>query len=259
MNVFIYAIIILAATISGSVTGLGGGVIIKPLFDIIGYHDASTISFYSSTAVFTMCVVSIYNQTKKGFEFDLKTIIAISMGSILGGFLGENIFNAVTVFLMNNQVKIIQSFLLGLMLIIILLYALNKDKVIHYKLTNIFVIFGAGVLLGTISIFLGIGGGPLNVAIMMILFSYSMKDAAIYSIATIFFSQVSKLTVLTLNKKIFEFDLSFVPIICIAAIVGGIIGTLINQKLDNKSVEKFYNILMVVLLFISSYNIISNI
>lgn len=259
MDILIYSNVILIATISGAITGLGGGVIIKPLLDIIGLHDPSTISFYSSVAVFTMCIVSIYKQAKSGFEFDLKTIIFISIGSILGGLFGEKVFNISLTFLENNQLKVVQAILLGLMLIVILIYSLNKDKIRNYKIKNLYVILLVGFLLGTISIFLGIGGGPLNVAIMMFLFSYSMKDAAIYSIATIFFSQVSKLTTLALSKRMFEFDWGFIPYICISAIIGGFIGTLINQKLDNRNIEKFYNTLMIVLLLISSYNVLSNI
>lgn len=96
MVIVLYSVIILIATIFGAIAGLGGGVIIKPLFDIIGVHDASTIGFYSSVAVFTRCVVSIFKQIKKGFQFDLKTMIFIAIGSLIGGLLGENILNNVT-------------------------------------------------------------------------------------------------------------------------------------------------------------------
>ena len=57
MVVVIYSLVIVIATVLGAIAGLGGGVIIKPLFDLIGAHQASTIGFYSSVAVFTMCIV----------------------------------------------------------------------------------------------------------------------------------------------------------------------------------------------------------
>lgn len=259
MNVLIYIVIVLSATMSGAITGLGGGVIIKPLFDLVGFHDASTIGFYSSVAVFTMCIVSIYKQVKNGFSFNIKVVILISMGSILGGLLGEKIFNLAISSLENNQVKAIQASLLGFTLILIIFYTLNKHRIKHYNIDNKVTIIIVGFLLGTISIFLGIGGGPLNVAVMMLLFLCNMKEAAVYSIATIFFSQVSKLATIIVSGKITEFELGFIPFICVASIIGGFIGTGINQRLNNKSIEKFYNLLMILLLFISIYNIAYNI
>lgn len=258
MVILLYVVTVLIATTVGAIAGLGGGVIIKPVFDLIGFHDASTIGFYSSVAVFTMCIVSIIKQLKKGFQFDQKTVIFISIGSIVGGLLGEVIFNFVTASLANAQVKVIQAGLLELTLFVILLYTLKKDKIKGYHVTHPLAIFAVGLFLGTISIFLGIGGGPLNVALLTLLFSYSMKEATIYSIATIFFSQISKLGSIIIAGQLFTFDLSLVPCIMIAAIAGGYIGTLINQKLDDRNVSKIYISLIFVLIFISFYNVISN-
>lgn len=259
MIILLYVIIILIATISGAITGLGGGVIIKPLFDIIGYHDASSIGFYSSFAVFTMCIVSIYKQIRNGFNFKFNMLLTISFGSAVGGILGEKAFSVATSILENNIVKIIQSSLLGITLLCILLYTLNKAKIKHYNIENLLIIFSLGAFLGAISIFLGIGGGPLNVALMMYLFYFSMKEASIYSIATIFFSQISKLMIVFIEGKIANFDLKFIPFIIVSAIIGGWIGTVINQKLKSRSIERLYNLLMIILLCISIYNITVNI
>lgn len=258
MIIILYSTIILFATIFGAIAGLGGGVIIKPLFDMIGVHDASTIGFYSSVAVLTMCIVSIFKQIKKGFQFDLKTIICISIGSLIGGLLGETIFNIIMQYLDNNTVKIIQAVLLGITLILIMIYTLHKNKFKTYHMKSKASIFVVGIFLGSISVFLGIGGGPLNVAILMLLFSLEMKESVIYSITTIFFSQVSKLGQIALTGKLIEYDLTYVPFICICAVLGGFIGTCINQKLNNQKIEKIYLALIVLLIGISCYNVISH-
>lgn len=256
--IILYTIIVLIATISGAIAGLGGGVIIKPLFDLIGYHDASTIGFYSSTAVFTMCLVSIYKQLKEKFKFNIKIVSAISFGSLVGGYIGESIFNVVTSNTQDNIVKIIQAGLLGVTLILILIYTLNKEKIKQFKIDNLFIIFIVGFLLGSISVFLGIGGGPLNVATVMLLFSFDIKEASIYSIATIFFSQISKLGTVFLSGSFQNYDLSIIPFTSISAILGGYIGTLLNQKLDNKKIQNIYIFIIVVLIGISIFNIIKN-
>lgn len=258
MIILLYVLIVLFATISGAIAGLGGGVIIKPLFDMLGYHDASTIGVYSCLAVFTMCIVSILKQLRSGFSFDMKTGLSISLGSLAGGLLGDALFAMVTSSYADHMVKVIQALLLGITLVLILIYTFAKDKVTHYQIRNIGVTFLVGLFLGAISVFLGIGGGPMNVALLMLLFSYSMKEAAVYSIVTIFFSQLSKISTLVIGGTLLEYDLSVVPYICVAAIIGGFIGTTYNQKLTDKAIEKFYVFLLVVLLVISGYNVWSN-
>lgn len=254
----IYILVILLATISGAIAGLGGGVIIKPVLDMIGYHNASTIGFYSSLAVFTMSIVSIYKQLKNGFRFETKTVILIALGSMLGGIVGETIFALTTASLSNRLVKVIQASLLLITLIMIIIYSLNKDKINHYQIKNPLIVLLVGLGLGAISIFLGIGGGPLNVALLMLLFSYPMKEATIYSISTIFFSQLSKLATISLSGQLLSFDLKFVPAIIITAILGGYIGTCINQRMKNKQIHQIYNFLIIILMIISTYNILTN-
>lgn len=257
--IVVYSIVILVATTVGAIAGLGGGVIIKPLLDLIGYHDASTIGFYSCVAVFVMCIVSIIKQLKKGFQLDLKTVIYISIGSCIGGVIGDFLFTNVTQQFNNNIVKVIQAFLLLITLIFILIYTLKKDKIKMHNITNPIFILLLGLFLGTVSVFLGIGGGPLNVSLLILLFSFTMKQATVYSIATIFFSQLSKLVSIAVSGSVMSFDLSFLPYICISAIIGGYIGTIFNQRLSDRLIEKVYIVLIYVLIGISIYNIVRNI
>ena len=62
-----------------------------------------------------------------------------------------------------------------------------------------------------------------------------------------------------MGAKLFTYDLSVVPYICISAIVGGLIGTVINQKLNTDNIEKVFNIIMVILLIVCSFNVFSNV
>lgn len=257
--IYLYVIIILLATISGSIAGLGGGVIIKPLLDMIGYHDVNTISFYSSVAVFSMCIVSIYKQLKNGFSFDLKVISSICIGSIIGGFIGETILTAILQVVDNGSVKALQAILLLFSLVVIVFYTKYKDTIKTLKIQNVFIIFCIGLLLGGFSIFLSIGGGPLNVTVLLVFFSYSLKEATVYSIATIFFSQISKLGSILFLGKITQYEISFIPFIIVSAIIGGYIGTIINQRMKETMIQKTYTILLYVLIIISCYNIYVNI
>ncbi|HLQ75126.1 MAG TPA: sulfite exporter TauE/SafE family protein, partial [Alloiococcus sp.] len=55
----IYFAVGLIATIFGALAGLGGGVIIKPVLDLLGDYDVGTISVLSAATVFSMSVVSL--------------------------------------------------------------------------------------------------------------------------------------------------------------------------------------------------------
>lgn len=54
----VYFLIALLATTAGAMTGMGGGVIIKPLLDLLGDYDAATIGVLSALTVFVMSLVS---------------------------------------------------------------------------------------------------------------------------------------------------------------------------------------------------------
>lgn len=254
MIYLVYCLVIVCATSLGAVAGLGGGVIIKPLLDLIGYHDAATIGMLSSVAVFTMCVVSLAKQAKAGFSFDRTVVVAISLGSLAGGLVGEQVFSVATAQLDSDLVKAVQAAVLALTLVLILAYTLAQDRLPSWQVKSPVAIFCAGLFLGAVSVFLGIGGGPLNVACMGLLFSYGMKEATVYSLATIFFSQLSKLGANALSGELWSLDAGFVLAVVVPAVAGGLIGTRINQRVSDEVVRRIYLGIMVALLVLSCFN-----
>ena len=259
MLYLIYALVIIVATSLGAVAGLGGGVIIKPLLDLVGAHDAAAINIYSSVAVFVMCCVSLTKQLRAGFEFDKKTVLSVSVGSLLGGVAGDKVFSALTGSFDNHLVKAVQAGVLAVVLGLIFIYTIKQDKMPSWKLTTPAVIFVAGFALGALAVFLGIGGGPLNVAALSLLFGLGAKEGAVYSLAIIFFSQLSKLVLSATSGVLWAVDLTFVPFVVIPAIAGGFIGTYFNRKLSEEGVRKIYVFVMALLPLISLYNCVTNV
>ncbi|MEG2119590.1 MAG: sulfite exporter TauE/SafE family protein, partial [Pseudoflavonifractor sp.] len=62
LKLLLYFLIAIGATTAGSMTGMGGGVIIKPLLDLLHGFDVETIGVLSAITVFAMSVVSIGKQ-----------------------------------------------------------------------------------------------------------------------------------------------------------------------------------------------------
>ncbi|MGL5330471.1 MAG: hypothetical protein ACRDD7_14465, partial [Peptostreptococcaceae bacterium] len=73
----------------GGITGLGGGMLIKPMLGNILYMSATKLSLYvskfiSTTVVFSMSAKSANMYRKSGFEYNLKLFVYISIGLVLG-------------------------------------------------------------------------------------------------------------------------------------------------------------------------------
>jgi len=249
----IYFLVIILAICLGATSGMGGGVIIKPLLDLIGYHDLTSITFYSSVAVFTMSISSTYKQLKNGIQVRWASALNISMGAIVGGLIGNQLFNHLIVYFGNDQtVQLTQVALTVLCMLFVLIYTLFIKK--SFALKSRIIYFIAGVFLGTISVLLGIGGGPINVALLLLLFDLSMKEATVYSIITIFFSQIAKLGQIGFSTGFGIFDLSFLLVVIPAALLGGYLGGFISGKVSNKVVSKIFIFADILVIIINLYN-----
>lgn len=101
---------------------------------------------------------------------------------------------------------------------------------------------------------LGIGGGPINVSVLMLLFSLPIKEATVYSICTIFFSQFAKLITIALTTGFGQYDLTVLWFVVPAAIIGGSLGAKLSNVLSpNKVTVVFQGVILLVLL-INLYN-----
>lgn len=252
--IIIYFITIFLSNTVGAISGMGGGVIIKPVLDFIGLHSLSAIAFYSSTAVFTMSVSSTYKQLKSGVKIDLPQALGISLGSLIGGVIGDQLLaQLLQYFGSDDQVQMIQNVIMIATLVLVLLY--NQWGKKQFTLSGIAIYFLTGISLGLISTFLGIGGGPINVAALTLLFGMDIKQSTVYSIITIFFSQIAKLTAIGLTTGFQVYDLSILWAIIPAALFGGYCGGLLSSKMDEKQVKNIYSVIVLLVLCINAYNL----
>lgn len=248
----IYAVVIFIATFLGASAGLGGGVIIKPVLDFIGAHDLNTISFLSTSAVFTMSVYSTIKQIRNKVKFDYMMILLIAIGAMLGGNLGSNAFSSLLKVMDTGILKCMQALMLAGLLVVVLLNVNIPHKNLEVK--NKIMTFVIGVVLGMISSFLGIGGGPINVAVFIFFFSTDMKTATVYSIATILFSQASKLITIATSTGFGAFDLSLLLYTLPMAILGGIVGTKVNRISSEKVITNIFNVTVFAIIVLNIYN-----
>ena len=250
----IYSAVILVATTLGAFVGLGGGVIIKPVLDFIGKEPRMQVDFLSAAAVFTMSVVSTGKCINRRQKFDIGIIIFIAAGSIAGGWLGSAVMDYIGTLIVQQTIRCIQAFVLAALLTAVSIYVSKCS--FSFEIKNKFAILLVGLMLGFFASFLGIGGGPINVAVLTLFFSMNVKDSAVYSVAIIFFSQLSKLITIfaTAGLEPYAHQWKTLLFILPAAVIGGFVGSSFNRKYDDKIIRKVFVAVMVILIALNIYN-----
>ena len=250
----IYAAVILVATTLGAFVGLGGGVIIKPVLDFIGAEPRMQVDFLSAVAVFTMSIVSTGKAIKNKTRFNKNIIAFISAGSIAGGFLGSRCMDFLGTVADQNIIRCIQAFILASLVSAVCFYVSKERKSFHVK--NNAAIIAVGLSLGFLASFLGIGGGPINVAVLTLFFSMNVKESAVYSVAIIFFSQLTKLITMFATSGVEAYSHQWKTLLFIlpAAVLGGIIGSKFNRKFDDKIIRKVFTAVMILIVLLNVYN-----
>ncbi len=260
MGIILFFLISFFASTVGVISGLGGGIIIKPVLDMSGLAGVAVASFMSGVTVLSMTTMNLVRglMHPKSMLVDRKRSPFLAIGSIAGGFLGNFIYEQ---FMKSvgpegqHVVGAVQAAILFLITAAVMLYMIKKDKIKTKNIQNLFVSLAVGLALGMISSFLGIGGGPMNLVVLYYFFSMSSKVAAQNSLFIIFCSQLVSL-ISTLVGHTVPNDL--VPANLIVMIIGGIAGALLggyfNKKMDDKMVDKLLMGVFTLILIINIYN-----
>lgn len=235
--IIIYLIVAFLATTIGSMTGMGGGVIIKPVMDLISDYPVETVGIISSITVFSMAVVSAVKYALKGQRMKLRIILPVAVGSAVGGMVGQLGIELLDGIWNIQLVKMIQNILLVIVLVIVFLYMKYKPRYRGPDSDNLIISTLLGFSLGMLSSFIGIGGGPINVVAFTYLYGVDIKKASIASLVSIVFSQFTKLTQVGLTMGFAQYDLSIVPYMVIMAIIGAQVGSVLTRRLTGNMVE----------------------
>jgi len=237
---FIYAIVIAAACILGAIVGLGGGVFIRPIFDAIGHHGVHEIGFFASSAILAMAIVSTIKKMRDGTKIDPAIVLTISLGAVVGGFIGDRLVlqSLLNLFAYESHVQYVQ--IIATVVVLSLSLLLTAKSTLRLPVKNKLFSVILGVALGSLAAFLGIGGGPINVPLMMIFFGLGIKDATAYSIVIIFFSHFSRLATMGVTVGFSHFDLAILPFVIVAAALGGLIGARLSKIFSEKTVKRLF-------------------
>lgn len=252
-----YLLIAFIASVLGGVSGIGGGVIIKPSLDFFSSLDVSTISFLSGCTVLSMTSVTLMRNRKLDIQLHPRISTLLAFGGILGGLAGKQLFDSVYRLYSPSTVSALQSAVLSIMVLGVLLFLIFKQKLTTWHIKNPVLILFVGLFLGSIASFLGIGGGPINIALLYLLFSMNSKEAALNSIFIIFLSQSASLIFTAARSLIPAFDPVHLAMMVAGGVSGALLGSFITRKVSLRGVDTVFGAVLIIILTMSTLNFIA--
>lgn len=257
MDSLLFLGVALGASVIGAICGIGGGVIIKPVLDLLGLAPLPTINFFSACTVLSMSLYSVARaRAAKERVIDMSVGWPLGIGAALGGILGKAAFEATrAAFASPGAAGAVQAALLLLLTIGTLIYTLRRDKVRPRRFRHPALIALIGLGLGLMSSYLGIGGGPINLVVLHYFFSMETKKAAQNSLFIILISQAASLLLTLTGGSLPAFRALDLLLMMAGGVLGAMMGRALNKRLDNATVNRLFIWLMVLIILISAYNV----
>lgn len=240
MNILLFIIALVAMGL-GSLAGLGGGIIIKPILDLL-HFDALLVSGLSSLTVLSIAITSSAKHIYRKRFNERSTFLVV--GALFGGLIGNLILFSYEV----ENLQSTQSLMLAITLGVILVLTPFKKKWKSFSIEDRAVYVLVGLMLGGLSSFLGIGGGPINFFLLYVLFRLENKELAAASVFIVAAAQVSKLMFIP------RFDLSYLWFMIPGGIIGGYLGAFYNNKINTKTTGIIFYTSIFVMILINLYN-----
>lgn len=252
-----YFLLTFVACSIGAVAGVGGGIIIKPLMDVFSGLPLSTINAMSGITVLTMTSVSLWKARTNAYGIQLQKVVYVAGGGVIGGMIGLRIFSALLTAIGNAaQVNVIQTVMLSVIVIVIMIGELKHGKLPQYHYEHPAILIGLGTVLGMLAVFLGIGGGPFNRPILLMLLGLNSKNAAYFSLAIIFFSQLSSVITLGVTTQFAPVDWSILPFMMLGAVIGGVVGAKVAVNLKDAYFDRFFFGVLVLMMLLNVFNLV---
>lgn len=247
-----------AACILGTICGMGGGIIIKPVLDATGVMSVAQVTFLSGCTVIAMSCWSVGKAVlKKESVLDLHSTPYLAVGAALGGLAGKRLFNLVAAqFAERNMAGGVQACLLFAATLLTLLYTVNKSRFCPMHIQSRAAAVGIGLLLGLLGAFLGIGGGPFNVAALCYFFSMPTKKATQNSLLIVLFSQLASTLQTIAVTGAPQVGVLLPGGMIVVAVAASEVGRRIHRSINERQAESCLQGAMVLILGISVYNAI---
>ena len=228
-----------AAGAVGSITGVGGGVLITPALTFIGFtsSQAASTSLIAVTSTSASSTIAYSKQKRIDYAIGLKMVALSIPGAITGALLSNEVSNE------NFKAYF------AIILIVTGLYIAYKNSIVKEqspkasKSTALDLLFYAGSFAaGIVSSLFGIGGGIIFVPLMILLLRMTMLRAGPTSqLILLISSTVGVLTHAILGHP----DYVHGSFLAIGAFVGGQVGARLSHRIEESILKKLLSIILI--------------
>lgn len=254
INLFTF-LVCFTASVIGGLCGIGGGVLAKPLLDAVGVMPVSTVSFLSGLTVLSMAAISVY-KNRKTDRLQWKRSLPLGIGAALGGVWGKWLFDVLRGFAgADRLVGCVQAAVLGLFVLGILFYVRLRARIRTRHIENRAACGLIGSLLGLISAFLGIGGGPMNIVVFHYFFSMDTKTSAVNSLLVVLISQSGSFLYSLISRTIPAFQVFTLVVMVCAGVMGGFTASRLQEKMHAKQIDRLFCAVLLLILLLCAYNV----
>jgi len=200
--------------------GIGGGTILVPLLLFLGHQIKDAVGISIVQMVFSSIYGSYLNNKNKTLDIPMVITIGIGgfCGALLSGFIAASVDDKVLeiIFLAFASFALLRLF-----------FKTTQNRV--QKNVNKVILFLIGLVLGTLSMLIGVGGSILLVPILVGFLHVDLKRAISAGLFFVVFSSVAGLLSHSLSREI---DFFSGAVIGLASFVGVYIGVHLKDKID---------------------------
>ncbi len=252
---FVFAVCLFASLIGG-VCGVGGGILIKPVLDATGVMGVAEASFLSGLTVLAMALINVV-KSRKSRELSPTAAIPLGIGAAIGGVLGKRAFDMARQLAGDDRLAgAWQAALLLAVVVGTFFYTLCQKQLQTRNIQNKVAGLLIGVALGAVSAFLGIGGGPMNLAALSFFFSMNAKKAAANSIFIILISQAASALFSLASASVPPIALAHLAAMVTAGALGGLGSAKLRERLSVSGTERLFRYLLCAIALVCVFNII---
>lgn len=259
-----------AAGFIGSLSGLGGGIIIIPLLSVflgVDMHYAIGTALVAVIATSSGSASAYVREGITNMRLGMFLEIATTIGAVVGALISTNaptsllaiIFGATLIFSSLNSIRKKEDHLitpdqgstLAKKLKLAGSYPTANGEKVSYSMTNILGGFSMMGVAGMMSGLLGIGSGAFKVIAMDTIMKVPFKVSTTTSNFMMGVTAIAS-SVIYIQKGYIE------PSICMPVIIGVLIGSMVGAKVLMKANTKKLKLFFAVLIFIIALNMIYN-
>lgn len=234
LPIYYMAIIFPMVGFVSGLLGIGGGLVLMPVLLAFGIDmkiavGVSIIQMVSSSSFGTFL-------NYRNSALDIRSSLVMGFGGFLGAIIGAYILNII-------ESIVLQYFFLSILVLAIiqnlgLLRPIQSIKDMHLHL-NKKLIFSIGLISGSISIPIGVGGAVVIIAFFSLL-GLEAKKASSMSLFFVLFTSLSALMSIYFNSSELILDYQNIIYIAIFTIVGSYLGIYTKNRLHNNFYKKLF-------------------